>query len=382
MRLLNKGQLLDICYGAAFLGSGGGGPFSTALRLIENLPDNVEVTVKTVDEVDSDKLTAVVAGIGSPEAVLQMQNLNAAINAYKQLNNVYGEQIGYVIPIEVGAINTLAPILVAIDQRIAVIDGDGAGRSVPSLTTTTFAAANLSANPSILADSKGQSVSIGVETAGEAEAFVRPILSVQAFNGIAGLAMWAMDKQTLERAVPIQNTLQLAEEVGHILRTSSYPVDNVLDLLNHRGLYARRIFTGIVQPLGTQTQGGFDFGKVILRDDTAKREVWVYYQNENLIAWDTQRTVPMVIAPDSICYVTPEGKPFSNADINDEIVNHPATIIGIIARRELQTGSISESFKQILENLGYAGSYVPFPYLHDVNNKLIESKAEQFKKVE
>lgn len=377
MRQLNKDQLRDICYGAAFLGSGGGGPFSTALRLIEKLPDNVTVTVNTVDEVEPDKFTAVVAGIGSPEAVLQMQNLDAAINAYKQLNKAYGEQISYVIPIEVGAVNTIAPILVAIEREIAVIDGDGAGRSVPSLTTTTFAAANLSADPSILADSEGQSVSIGVKTAGEAEAFVRPILSVKAFNGIAGLAMWAMDKPTLQKAVPIQNTLQLAEDVGHLLRTSSQPVDNVLQLLYDRGLVARSLFTGIVQPLGTQTQGGFDFGKVVLRDDARGREVWVYYQNENLIAWDTQSTVPMVIAPDSICYVTPEGKPFSNADIDDEIVNHPATLIGIVARRELQTGSISESFKQILENLGYAGSYVPFPYLHEVSqwidNKMAKS---------
>jgi DUF917 family protein len=47
MRTLNKQQLLDICYGAGFLGSGGGGPLKTALRLVENLPDDVTVNVNT-----------------------------------------------------------------------------------------------------------------------------------------------------------------------------------------------------------------------------------------------------------------------------------------------------------------------------------------------
>lgn len=42
MITLNKQQLLDICYGAAFLGSGGGGAVKTALQLIENLPARVK----------------------------------------------------------------------------------------------------------------------------------------------------------------------------------------------------------------------------------------------------------------------------------------------------------------------------------------------------
>lgn len=370
MRTLNKEQLLDICYGAAFLGSGGGGPFKSALRLVENLPDNVTVTVKTIDEVDPNKRTAVIAGIGSPEAVLKLQNLDAAIHAYEQLNRAYNQQIDCVIPIEVGAINTIAPMMVAIARGIAVIDGDGAGRSVPSLTTTTFAAANLSANPTILADSGNQSVSVCVKTAAEAEAFARPILSVQAFNGIAGLAMWAMDKSMLQQAVPIRGTLQLAEAVGYTLRKSANPVGDVLNLLQKEGFTAVPLFTGTVQPPDATTQGGFDFGKVVLKQGV-DREVWVYYQNESLIAWDTQDTVPMIIAPDSICYVTLDGQPFSNADIDERIVGREAVLIGIVARPELQSGSILESFKSALEHLGYAGSYVPFPNLKYAQEQVI-----------
>jgi uncharacterized protein len=379
MRTLNKDQILDICYGATFLGSGGGGPFKTGQRLVQALPDDVAIEVKTVNEVIADrqdKLTAIVAFIGSPEAGSELKSVDAAVKALELLEKAYNQPIGYVIPIELGGGSTIVPFVVAHSKNIAVIDGDGAGRAVPSLTMTTFAAANLSADPTIIADNDGQSVSVHVKTADEAEAFIRPILSVAAFGGEAGLALWAMDKAALQKAVTIQGTLQLAEEVGHILRNSSQPIDNVLQCLYHRGWVARRLFTGIVQPLPPQTQGGFDFGKVVLRNDAAKREVWVYYQNENLIAWDTQKTVPMIIAPDSICYVTSEGQPFSNADIDDKIVNHPATLIGIIARRQLQTGSILQNFKKSLENLGYAGTYVPMTYLHDVH-KWIENEMEK-----
>ncbi len=179
-----------------------------------------------------------------------------------------------------------------------------------------------------------------------------------------------MDKPTLQKAVTIRGTLQLAEDVGHILRTSKHPIDNVLKLLENAGMTARRLFTGIVQPRELETQVGFDYGKVILLDDESHREVWVYYQNENLIAWDTQIPVPIAIAPDSLCYVTLEGKPFYNADIDDKIVHQKATLIGIVARSQLQNGSILKSFKKALQNLGYAGSYLQIPYLQDIRESI------------
>lgn len=364
MKTLNKQQLLDICYGAGFLGSGGGGPLKTALRLLENLPDDVTVNVNTVEEVGNDKRTAVVAFMGAPEKMLKIQNSQSAIAAFDGLNKEYSGQIGYVMPIEIGALNTIAPILVAIEKGIPVIDGDGAGRAIPAITMTTFAALKLSANPTVLANSQGQAVSVFVGDASQAESCCRPILEV--FDQEAGLAMWAMDKLNLQQAITIRGTLQLSEDVGHILRTSIEPIDDVLKLLENRGLTARRLFTGIVQPPEEETQVGFDYGQVILRDDQSNQEVWVYYQNENLIAWDTQIPTPIFIAPDSLCYVTLEGKPFSNADIDDQIVHHKATLIGIVARPELQTDSILESFKKALQNLGYAGSYLQIPYLQDI----------------
>lgn len=76
------------------------------------------------------------------------------------------------------------------------------------------------------------------------------------------------------------------------------------------------------------------------------------------------------MAPGSLCYVTLEGKPFSNADIDDEIVYHQATLIGIVPHPQLQNGSILKSFNQALQNIGYAGYYLQFPYLQSIRESI------------
>jgi uncharacterized protein len=398
MRTLNKEQILNICYGATFLGCGGGGPFKTGKALVDplktrqgqsvlseaskNLVQNffstrnfgdIEVTVKTVDEVnDNDGVTAVVAFIGSPNATLQLENVDSAIAAFELFDEqlkLEGKYIGQVIPVEIGALNSIVAILVAAQKGIPVIDADGAGRAVPSLTTTTFGAADLSANPTILAKSKTQGLSIFVETAAEAEAFVRPVLEF--FDEQAGLAMWAMDKETLERAVPIRGTLQLAQDVGASFnpdRSKQSSKEFVADLaktFSQHQLKASVLFEGIVQPVETKTQGGFDFSRVILRDET-NREVWIYTQNENLIAWDPQTARPIITAPDSICYLyeTSEGRlaPFSNADIQPlGIVGKRAMLVGIAAHPEWQTNlRLLNNFMKVLTDLGFRVPYQPF----------------------
>ncbi|MBE9039453.1 DUF917 domain-containing protein [Oscillatoriales cyanobacterium LEGE 11467] len=391
MRELTKEQILNICYGATFLGSGGGGPFTTGDHLIgslqttqgplglskivtslidKSLADGATVTVNTVDEVDdANGLTVMVAFMGSPDAMLKLDSIEPAIAAFDKLQEQLGQTIGYVIPVEVGGLNSIAPILVAAEKGIPVIDADGAGRAVPSLTMTTFAAAEVSPNPTVLANSPTYGTSAFVKTAAEAEAFARPVLSV--FGEEAGLAMWAMDKDTLDGAVPIRDTLQLAEDLGAILTSSSgqsteVVIRTLVTKLTDSGLTAGEIFSGEVQTPETKTQGGFDFSTVTLRatDDT---EVWIYVQNENLIVWNPQTTESMITAPDSICYlyvddVSGSILPFSNADIEPMgIVGKTVYLIGITARPALsQSLTIVNSFKKSLADLGFRVPYSPF----------------------
>ncbi|HIK31178.1 MAG TPA: DUF917 domain-containing protein [Oscillatoriales cyanobacterium M59_W2019_021] len=390
MRELNKEQILNICYGATFLGSGGGGPFKTGQNLVgplstthgllglstaveslieKSLGDGNTAIVQTVDEVsDTDGLTAMVAFMGSPDAMLKFDSIDPAIAAFDKLNEQFDNNIGHVIPVEVGGLNSIVPILVAAQKGIPVIDADGAGRAVPSLTMTTFSVADVPSNPAILAKSADFGTSIFVSTAAEVEAFARPVLAV--FGEEAGLAMWVMDKALLDQAVPIRDTLQLAENVGAILTSSAgkpaeETINAILQMLSASGLAADIVFSGIMQTPETKTQGGFDFSTVTLRNEN-NDEVWIYVQNENLLVWNPQTTTAMITAPDSICYlcVKEDGSviPFSNADIEPlGIIGQKAYTIGITARSQLQTGTILNSFKKSLADFGFRVPYRPFP---------------------
>ena len=43
--------------------------------------------------------------------------------------------------------------------------------------------------------------------------------------------------------------------------------------------------------------------KIVIKNDQLDVDMHIYAQNESLIAWKTDECNPVIIAPDSICYV-------------------------------------------------------------------------------
>ena len=106
-------------------------------------------------------------------------------------------------------------------------------------------------------------------------------------------------------------------------------------------------------------KNGFDFGTIIFQNE--KNTYTVLYQNENLIAWSSNKEQPLAIGPDSICYVTESGLTFSNDDIEfykKQLKEDKETvyIVGVKAQRQLRGEKIMESFNQALSDMGYYGS--------------------------
>ncbi|MCP6756220.1 DUF917 domain-containing protein, partial [Klebsiella pneumoniae] len=64
------------------------------------------------------------------------------------------------------------------------------------------------------------------------------------------------------------------------------------------------------------TAGGFDTGVTTITTSDKSKKVWIYNQNENIIAWDDKRDTPIGMAPDLLCYLTTDGIPFTNADLS------------------------------------------------------------------
>jgi DUF917 family protein len=145
------------------------------------------------------------------------------------------------------------------------------------------------------------------------------------------------------------------------------PYQTVVDFLNRNGLGAKLLFSGEMMEPEKTTSGGFDMDKIIIKDKQNDVNMHIYSQNESLVAWVTDTSHPLVMAPDSICFLSEDGQVFSNADIENEtepdkgFVGKQVGVIAILSREELiNDKQIMLGFKEVLTNLGYPCFYKPF----------------------
>jgi len=152
---LMKKDINYIVHGACFLGSGGGGSVGLALLFIDNMISDADVMYYVnPDNLESHRNVSLVAVLGSPEKMLDGFGQTAALNAFYEMNNYLAqfgqEPLGYLMPVEMGAINTLIPFIISASKGIAVINGDPSGRAVPEMSMNLFNINKLSLNPVIL----------------------------------------------------------------------------------------------------------------------------------------------------------------------------------------------------------------------------------------
>lgn len=370
-KMLSKDDLMDVANGAGFMGSGGGGPLTTGINLVKSLPEGAQIELVNVDEVDDGRLTAIVADMGAPNAMLKIKTADSMVAAFKELRSFCksnGKILGHCLPVEVGGENTIVPLVVAHHLGLPCVDADGAGRAVPSLTQTTMYGAGVDPDPAYLANGAGEAIGIRAKQTTRVEFLARPILE-DGFDEQAGLAMWPMNYETLKKAAPILGNIEVARQLGKRIRLSAGDYVRVVrDFFYERGRGGYLMFRGTLKDYKVSTAGGFDLGIATFHDEKSNKTVRTYSQNENLMAWCDECTAPLATAPDSICYLTTDGQPFSNADIKAmNLIDAEVAIIGLIADRELRTNTkIQESFQTAIQTLGYAGPYIPIEEIEQV----------------
>jgi DUF917 family protein len=379
---LTKTDLTNLAHGSCFFACGGGGSLSAGLNMLNKFEGTTTLISKEEAVADKKAYTLVVAYIGAPEAVKNLDRPTAAINAFNLMNKAIDGEIKYVVPVEQGAISTLVSCVVANELNLKVIDGDGAGRAVPQLNMLTYASKlpmkdNTFANsgnvvPSaVLASKDNQCIEITVDSPLAVEAIARPFVSagIPGFDQAAGLGIWLMDSEMLDKALTITGTIDLAIKLGDTInnRLGEKPYQTVVDFLNRNGLGAKLLFSGEMMEPEKTTSGGFDMDKIIIKDKQNDVNMHIYSQNESLVAWVTDTSHPLVMAPDSICFLSEDGQVFSNADIENEtepdkgFVGKQVGVIAILSRKELiNDKQIMLGFKEVLTNLGYPCFYKPF----------------------
>jgi hypothetical protein len=352
MRTIAKQEMMDIVIGAGLFGAGGGGSIGEGMKLVERVLEfGSGVQLASTNDLGDEDWGAVIAGMGSPVASSTRVRTHSPTFALELLEETHGFKSGFVMPFEVGAGNSLNPMLVAVQRGIPIVDGDPVGRAVPEIEMTTFHLGGLSLSPLGLATEEKISAIIRTEDPHDMERVARAITSE--LGGVAAFACHAMQAKEMKKHI-IPDTTTLVERIGATIRQTREERKNVATALieNFNGYLLGK---GKVAMIRSETKGGFDFGNVEVEGDLP---IQVMFQNENMIAFRGDKLLAVV--PDLICTVDANGTPLTNADIRE---GSDVEYIGFAANPAFRTPAASKLFTRILGALGYRKDFIPIESL-------------------
>ncbi|CAN7264324.1 DUF917 domain-containing protein [Acidovorax sp. LjRoot129] len=380
-----------IATGAAVLASGGGGSYTDACSIVQELANQGFSGTVKVQDYDGATPACVLAIMGSPDAASSLDLAaiqNSISNTLAVQQGMTGMQIGALIPVEIGPINSLVPLIGAAmsNGSVWVVNGDGAGRAVPELPQTTFTSPSGPApSPAVLASDAptlvaAQYAVLGSATASGIESLAGGV--VGGFGGYSGIAMWPSNatNQFALSGSYIEGTLEQARALGLQMLQAVTPLstnDVATAIQNLTGRAASAVVTNFFITSVTQsTSSATSLDSGIIRLDNAQDSSqstathYLYNLNENLIMYSSSSTAPDIIAPDSICYYSEStGRGFSNAN-DDLAVYFDATtgrstgkavsVIAVQTAPQLyNTPGVVASFAGLLRKIGYAGGMPP-----------------------
>lgn len=307
-RKITADDLEDLSWGAAILGTGGGGnPYRGMLMAQEALREHGPVTVLEPEELDDDDLVIPVGGIGAPTVGLERIGRGDELAlAFRALERYMGRKARAVMPIEVGGGNSTGPIRTAAELGLPLVDADGMGRAFPELQQVTLTIFGITASPFALGDLYGNTTIMETIDNAWAERLARAC-TIQ-MGGSASMALFSMSgRQVKEAAVP--RTLALAQQIGRALREARAAHENPVDaVLQVTGGF--RLFLGKIADVDRRTATGFSRGRSRIEGmgPNQGEQLEILFQNEYLIARTEQRV--LCTAPDLIMLLDAEtGEP-------------------------------------------------------------------------
>jgi DUF917 family protein len=231
---------------------------------------------------------------------------NEMTNALRAMEGLLGQRATHTMPLEIGGLNSMTPIIAAAQTSLPLIDGDGMGRAFPELQMLLPTLGGIEATPLSMTDERGNSVTLRAIDNSWAERIARSVTIEMGCSSAVSLYVMT-GRQVKDFMVP--GTLSLCERVGRSIREASEshadPVQAVADVLD-----GSILFTGKIVDVKRRTDGGFARGEATLKGigSDAGTGFEVSFQNENLLARRNSTVIASV--PDLICLLdTQTGEP-------------------------------------------------------------------------
>ncbi|HUL50372.1 MAG TPA: DUF917 domain-containing protein [Gemmatimonadales bacterium] len=341
-----RGDIPALALGSGVLACGGGGnPYYGQLIAQHLIAEGAGVSVIDVDEMDPRTVAIFTAVMGAPLVGIEKPpSLQALRAAYDAVQGSVRNQIGAFVPVEVGGVQSVLPLLLAGLTGCPLIDGDGMGRAFPEAQMCTFLLYGFGPGlPCACSDDHGllwrlPSLPFGL-TLGQ----IGGTSSLGRFVGVAlerafrrycaRKGGWIYFTVSIDRAslqcTLVRGTIRLALELGREIAAARMRGDDPIEpLIAVAG--GRLLFRGRILDVERRFRGGHDWGAVRLDgvETDRGRRAEVLFKNEYLILHVDEKVVLTV--PDLITLLETEtGTPITTEVIRPglrvSIVGLPST---------------------------------------------------------
>jgi DUF917 family protein len=224
--------------------------------------------------------------------------------AIKRMEKYLGRKADALMPIEIGGVNSMLPIMAAARHDLPLVNVDGMGRAFPEIQMVTFNVYGVSCTPASITDEHLNSLVIETGGAKRAEDLVR-VSSIEMGCSVIMSSYTMSGKDVKDYGV--HGTLTMALEIGRSIekgRKEGEPVEALARYLRTTPYYneCKVIFDGKITDLRREITNGFTMGHCLLTAlDGSGRTLEVTFQNEFLIA--KEDGVVRAIVPDLVCMV-------------------------------------------------------------------------------
>lgn len=373
----------DFITGLKLLGTGGGGSPTSGMEMLtqalnegltlgwidaSELPDHVYSCTTfgsgSISEETPGNLEEIYA-LGRKRNIPVRYAYRAPEIAVRELEAYAGVKIGAIVPVELGASNTPAPLVTAARLGLPLVDGDYSGRAVPQDMQTTYFLKDIPTHPAAIVDWWGNILILKEAVNIEMGERIGKMLGVAAFGVVYFANLLLSAQQTRDTIVP--GTLTLALELGQAVhRAVAAGRDPIAEII--RMLDGWLLFQGVVTGKEWQDKDGVMIGTTFIEGNGpfSGKRMKVWFLNENHVCWlDDQ---PYVFSPDLILLVNPyTGEGYTNTEIK---AGDPVAVLGAKAHPLFRTELALRYFGP--RYWGFDFDYVPI-------EEVIRLRAEPFK---
>ncbi|MGI9950758.1 DUF917 domain-containing protein [Moorellaceae bacterium AZ2] len=310
---LRKEDIEPLMEGLAILGTGGGGNPAIGKAILENdLARGRKIIIVDPSEVPDNALV-VSGGIMGSVKVLDAMNIGDLISkwetrfelieATRSMEKYMGKKVEYVVPFEVGGLNT--PVILSLAARLGIsaVDGDALGRSAPETQMTSFIGHGVSLTPMPLVDAQGNTIIVAQQC--------EPVFAdeigrwmITRGGGMGANTHYPMNGKQLKECV-VPRTISKAMDIGRaILSAKEAKADPVRAAIEALG--GKELFRGRVSRVEGEDKGGFYVTTVLMAGwgSYSGMEARMVIKNETMALWINGEI--KAIFPDLVCMLDPD----------------------------------------------------------------------------